>query len=410
MSQSRSRRQGFTLVELLVVIAIIGILVALLLPAVQAAREAARRMQCTNNLKQIVLAMHLYADTYKEKLPMDYARYRSTSDPSNESGDRLGAFSNKVGILPYMERGNEYDRAHGRWNFTQEAPWDKYEHRGWRANITAPSYSLRFPVFNCPSNPNELVKGLSNHTYSMNSGTTHYPPHRNPATASGGGVAAPPAVLHALNPATRKGNGVTAFRWTGWAMNIQSQKYNGNLDNLFDTMDDVVTIARITDGTSNTAAYSEFVIQSEIYQSAQYAMTPILNNPDPKIWRQQIYDSSSLGSFTEEDRIACLDQQVLWNPDDVRSVIRGRAFSWSRAAFGSAYSHTMLPNEKSCYMQDQAGLEHLGDNQMAASSEHPSGINVALADGSVKFVSENTEDLAWWALGTRNGNENRPIP
>ncbi len=60
-------------------------------------------------------------------------------------------------------------------------------------------------------------------------------------------------------------------------------------------------------------------------------------------------------------------------------------------------------------MQSTQGVEHLGDNLLAAGSEHPAGVNVAITDGSVRFVSENVEDLAWWALGTRNGNENRPI-
>ncbi|MBW3595796.1 MAG: DUF1559 domain-containing protein [Planctomycetes bacterium] len=101
-----SRRRGFTLVELLVVIAIIGILVALLLPAVQAAREAARRMSCSNNLKQTGLGLHNYHDTYKS-LPPGWADwYAVYATPPLHS-----AHAN-VAVLPFMEGGNmeeEYD-------------------------------------------------------------------------------------------------------------------------------------------------------------------------------------------------------------------------------------------------------------------------------------------------------------
>jgi prepilin-type N-terminal cleavage/methylation domain-containing protein len=98
-----SRRRAFTLVELLVVIAIIGILVALLLPAVQAAREAARRMSCQNNLKQLGLAIHNYHDTFKS-FPITY----SNNNYSNGAGARYISW---IGVtLPFFEAKNLGDQ------------------------------------------------------------------------------------------------------------------------------------------------------------------------------------------------------------------------------------------------------------------------------------------------------------
>ncbi|WP_254506819.1 DUF1559 domain-containing protein [Anatilimnocola floriformis] len=101
------KKRGFTLVELLVVIAIIGVLVALLLPAVQAAREAARRMQCGNNVKQIALGLHNYHDTF---LALPYgARARYVNNvPTNNSGQFGPSFF--VGVLPFCEQKNLYDK------------------------------------------------------------------------------------------------------------------------------------------------------------------------------------------------------------------------------------------------------------------------------------------------------------
>jgi prepilin-type N-terminal cleavage/methylation domain-containing protein/prepilin-type processing-associated H-X9-DG protein len=96
-----TRRHAFTLVELLVVIAIIGILIALLLPAVQAAREAARRAKCTNNLKQIALAAHNYHDVYKTFPGGHYDLWLGTAQPGTEGKDAVRTWS--YAILPYIE-------------------------------------------------------------------------------------------------------------------------------------------------------------------------------------------------------------------------------------------------------------------------------------------------------------------
>lgn len=134
--QSPSNRRGFTLVELLVVIAIIGILVALLLPAVQVAREAARRTQCTNNMKQLGIAMHTFHDA-KKKFP-------SSGRPSAASTVRTGVFAY---LLPYID---------------QKKLWDQYDLSvNWSHANNLPVTSLRLSTYECPSSPKH--NGLLDH-------------------------------------------------------------------------------------------------------------------------------------------------------------------------------------------------------------------------------------------------------
>jgi prepilin-type N-terminal cleavage/methylation domain-containing protein/prepilin-type processing-associated H-X9-DG protein len=167
---ARRKRFGFTLVELLVVIAIIGILVALLLPAVQAAREAARRMSCSNNLKQIGLALHNYHDVYKQfaigTRDQDPANPPGTARPWNGGAHRKGTVL--VKILPFME---------------QQPLFDQLDFRG---DIFAQLQALGFgsdngtkmEIYICPSDAT-TGKNLSNsrqfYNYAPNIGNQNMP-------------------------------------------------------------------------------------------------------------------------------------------------------------------------------------------------------------------------------------------
>lgn len=153
---TKFKRQGFTLIELLVVIAIIAVLIALLLPAVQQAREAARRTQCKNNLKQLGLALQNYHDTF------------TIFPPTLGVGPGAGGeWSMHARLLPYADQGNAYNAIDFNLNYTQTS-----------AAFPFGIKAIRIPYLICPSDPNDRLRTNSSgnpdyypHTYGANVGT-----------------------------------------------------------------------------------------------------------------------------------------------------------------------------------------------------------------------------------------------
>ncbi len=340
MKTMKWQRRAFTLIELLVVIAIIAILIALLLPAVQQAREAARRTQCKNNLKQIGLALHNYHDVYNQ-FPISIGW-----------GDN--PWSDKVGLLPMLERSNEYNSIDSRqWVFSV-----------WSGNSNRLAFSGRLPVFNCPSNGQPNANGpAANFNYAINQGVMNF--SRDGITKTTGWDA--------------RHNGFASYTGSDsrpWAPNVPSA-------------DPPVTFSSITDGTSNSAAYAEFGM-------ANFTPGPLgQRGMQTKTWVDG-------GKPHKLMRAECLAQTASQDPGGGRHNMRGHGWSWSFMGTGAVYSHNMNPNENGCHCHSG---DWDGSSLMSASSYHTGGVQICLADGGVRFVSENIDNQTWVQLGVRNDGE-----
>ncbi|NLS98231.1 MAG: DUF1559 domain-containing protein [Planctomycetaceae bacterium] len=353
------RSSGFTLVELLVVIAIIGILIALLLPAVQAAREAARRSQCTNNLKQLALAVHNYADTHKAFPPKKCGTDQAGTDQTRNAGYGSGWMR----LLPFYEQQALYDQwsspqtlPSGTWTAFGPVPW------GGTAGDIYEIYDVQVGALLCPSDgngPNKNATDYGRNNYVFSCGDS----------------------VDASNGTYGNNQGI-------------------NPRGMFSNARGRITFASVADGTSNTVMLSEHLVAANsrtVRQGNAYNVSGILASPG-----------------------VCYAQI---DPNDrtlfVGSVTNWPGTRWCHGAMSHIGFNTVLPpNGPSC--AELANDNTTGGMVHPPTSNHPGGVNAAMGDASVRFISEtiDTGNMyaaprtagqsvygVWGALGTKDGGE-----
>jgi prepilin-type N-terminal cleavage/methylation domain-containing protein len=334
-------RSAFTLIELLVVIAIIAILIGLLLPAVQKVREAASRAKCINNLKQIALAAHNYHGA-------------NLVFPAGKGTEYTGApayarWSALAYILPFIEQGNVYAAINfsyppatpGMGGVTPFMP--AFQNPGGQNNTIC---ETAIPLFICPSDPapqQATWPGQSN--YVGNMGTTYM-------------CDVSPGVPSTLDP-TAKADGIFYYL---------SQ----------------VRLTDITDGTSNTALFSE-KLRGQGF-------------PDPVTDMFVMTEASSMAQAYAN----CLAT----NPNTATPLTSKQGYSWVMGEMCcTIYNHMSLPNATSCASTGYPGGMQNMAMVVPPSSKHIGGVNLVLADGSVQFITNSVTLTTWRALGSRNAGD-----
>ena len=344
------RRRGFTLVELLVVIAIIGVLLALLLPAVQSSRSSARRAQCLNNLKQLGLALHNHVAA-KESLPPGAVSKSFPNDPSHpHSFYRWSALAH---LLPYMENQIASDRLDLALPLYMPGP-------GYPIDASnAAGAAQVIPEFLCPSDHSNRVKPQT--------GPTNY------AVCSGSGA-----------------GGGTPFE----------------TDGVF-YVNSATTFAQITDGSSHTAAFSESVLGEDterdadgrfIGATAERSYKFVLSFFGPPDLTDFKCDGSM--NFNSAALNGNDPRGFAWCSGEYRCAMYNHYYAPNAEDFDCITSVTSDPTPPPDRPQLYAAY-----GWRAARSLHASGVNVLFADGSVRIVGVDVDAALWRSMSTRSDAE-----
>jgi prepilin-type N-terminal cleavage/methylation domain-containing protein/prepilin-type processing-associated H-X9-DG protein len=374
----RSRlARGFTLIELLVVIAIIAVLIALLLPAVQSAREAARRAQCTNNLKQIGLAAHNYASS-TNTFPLGISANPQGTPGAPQYGNTWSSFGAQALMLPYLEQNPMYAAANFAWG-----PW-------LAMNNTVNNQVIA--SFLCPSDPG--AQGGAWNTAHTNSYNASY--------------------------------GATTTDLYGWGSNCNTTNYIGcvipaDSSGVY-TYGIAYGFQAITDGTSNTVAFAEKLCGQNGQNYYKQGVGPgttyrgnMISIPGgaSNANAYQLNVAASPAAVISALQTCAQTFRAAATSTSVGAIQDYPGWRWAVGMSGmSMFNTVQVPNDSygGCMYDTNGSPAYAtdwpnGGYSEDANSAHPGGVNAAMADGSVRFIKNSIGQNIWWALGTRNGGE-----